>query len=122
MMATTKLLAITLAAICLAPSACAQAIGGYTFDANYTTLTAACSAAGSGTLVISKPWNSLTTATYACNMLFLAGGDLQPGSAQTVTISGAISAPTLKIFDISLGGSLVISGSLVVVPIQWFGG
>lgn len=91
-----------------------------TCDANYATIALACSAAGSGTLYVTRAWNGLATQTLACNMDFLSAGKLQPASGQTVTISGVIDAPLSQIFDVHLGGSISIASSVQGVPPQWF--
>src|SRR5208282_3478138 len=52
-----------------------------TCDANYATLALACTAAGSGTLYVTRTWNGLTTQILTCQMQFLTlGGKIQPAS------------------------------------------
>jgi hypothetical protein len=97
-----------------------------TCDANYGTLAAACTAAGVGTLYVTRAWNGLTTATYACAMNFLATGRLQTAApistvVQTVTLP-CPTAGNFQIFDLSLGGAVAFSSQCQTLPPwQWWG-
>lgn len=83
---------------------------GATCDANYGTLSAAFSAAGSGTIYITRVWNGQTTATYTAVPQFLGNNArIQPGSGQTVTLPCPVALATSRIFDISLGGSIAFN-------------
>lgn len=95
----------------------------FTIDSLYSTLSAACSAAGSGTLAITKNWTSTPSQTLSCNLWFLGGGKIQPASGQAVTISGAITATALfQIFDYSSGGTVSLTGAkLAQVYPEWWG-
>jgi hypothetical protein len=53
-------------------------------------------------------------------MLFLAQGMLKPGAGQTVTLTGSITAPLVRIFDLSSGGTVKPLGTKELCP-QWFG-
>lgn len=75
-----------------------------TCDANYATLALACSAAGVGTLYVTKAWNGTPTQALACQLQFLGGGKIQPGSGQTVTLPGNTLCPAYQqCYDESLG-------------------
>jgi hypothetical protein len=91
-----------------------------TCDVNYLTITAACTAAGNGTLYVTKPWASLTTQVFNCQMVFLATGRLQPASGQTVTFDAAL-AGLSTICDISAGGSCVILAPGGIQYPEWRG-
>lgn len=92
-----------------------------TCDANYATLPLACTAAGTGTLYVSRTWTGLTTQTLSCPMTFLATGILKPASGQTVTLSGVITAAsTQQIFDVSAGGTIAVTGGQTGYA-DWFG-
>lgn len=91
--------------------------GGYTYDANYTTLPLACNAATSGgTLVVSRAWTGIITQTFACKILFYGVGSIQPASGQTVTISGFDCPQTAQCFDASLGGTFVFPARSTITP------
>lgn len=94
---------------------------GTTCDASYATLALGCTAAGSGTLYVTRAWNSTPTQTLACQLQFLGNGKIQPGSGATVTITGTITASLSQIFDASLGTvALSSQGASPAYP-QWFG-
>lgn len=84
--------------------------GGYTYDANYTTLALACAAAGSGTLAVSVSWNSTPTQTLSCNLLFFGGGIIRVGANQTITLpltKSITSPPEQQVFDSSASGAII---------------
>lgn len=80
-------------------------------DANYTTLALGCTAAGAGTLYVTKAWNGLTTQTLSCNMVLFGNARIQPASGQTVTLAGTFDMPNFPVFDLSAGGTIVMSGA-----------
>jgi hypothetical protein len=82
---------------------------GYVYDTNYVTLASACTAAESGTLVISRNWDGLKTQTLSCNLMFAGGAKLQPARGQMLTISGGFNQVPFPVFDITAGGSVVNS-------------
>ena len=85
-----------------------------------STLQTLCATVGTGTLAITKHWNALTNQTIGCNISF-AGGVIQPASGNTVTISGAITAAPIQIFDTSLGGTISYTGPTTLFYPQWTG-
>lgn len=93
---------------------------GATCDASYNTLALACAAAGTGTLYVTKSWNGLATASYGCNIQFLANGIIKPASGQTVTLTGSISGSLTRHFDYSLG-TVAFTAKSIPFPVQWFG-
>lgn len=95
---------------------------GASCDASFATLALACSAAGSGTLYVTRVWNAVPTQTLACDLNFLGNGKIQPASGQIVTLAGGLSGDLTQHFDTSLAGpgSIVISKVDRVYP-QWFG-
>lgn len=93
---------------------------GYKSDADYSTFDAACSAAGSGTLAVSRRWENLEAGNFACNLLFLPGGVLQPAPKAKLTLRGAVAAPLDGIFDIARGGAILPENVPEIYP-QWFG-
>ncbi len=97
-----------------------QNLAGYIYDTDYPTFAAACTAAGSGTLVVTRVWKSLSNSNYGCNLTFPGTGMLQAGNGQTVTLSGTITAGAIQIFDISGGGAILATGAELLY-IQWFG-
>lgn len=104
--------AITVTDGCPTNSAC---------DAGYATLAAACAAAGTGTLYLTRTWSGLTTQTFACNIEALANGIIKPASGQTITLSKSISGSLTQHFDTSAGGIISITGTVESIPVQWFG-
>ena len=99
------------------------AAGGYVLDSLYATLAEACTAAGTGTLAITKAWNAVPTQTLSCKLWFLTLGKIQPASGAVVTIASTITAPAAQIFDYSASGTVSLSGAKLssgVLP-QWFG-
>lgn len=98
---------------------------GVTCDANYATLALACTAAGSGTLYVTKAWTGLATASYSCRMQFLSLGKLQPAANQTVTLAGTVSAPAeQQIFDATTnsGAIIALTSGIPTIYSQWWGG
>lgn len=93
-----------------------------TCDAGYDTLTHACTAAGTGTLYLTKTWSGLSTQSLACNVYALANGIIKPASGQTVTISGSFQGTLTQHFDLSAGSSAAVSvGTASAMYAQWFG-
>lgn len=79
---------------------------GVTCDANYATLGAAFTAAGTGTLYITKPWGAQLSANYSAPIQCMGNAKIQPASGQVVTFGGAILNPSpQQCFDTSLGGA-----------------
>lgn len=98
------------------------AAGGYVLDSLYTTLANACTAAGSGTLAITKVWTGTPTQTLTCKLLFLGDGRIQPASGQTITLPANTGCPLdQQCYDISLGGTIAFSSppSNPVSFVQW---
>lgn len=92
-----------------------------TCDANYPTLALACSAAGVGTLYVTKAWNGTPTQTLACQLQFLGGGKIQPASGATVTMK-CPSAGQFQVFDISLSTEIAFSSACASAPpVTWWG-
>jgi hypothetical protein len=99
----------------------AQTPGGYIYDTGHPTLALACADAGSGTLIVSRSWNSLATATYACDIVFTGAGKIQPATGQTLTLTGNVTCPATKqCFDHSAGGSVVPARNQSVY-VEWWG-
>lgn len=94
---------------------------GATCDASFATLPLACTAAGSGTLYLTRNWNGLTTQTLACNIQALANGIIKPASGQTVTLSKSFSGTLTQHFDYSSGGSVALTGPVPMFYPEWFG-
>lgn len=57
--------------------------------------------------------------TFASPLVF-EGGILKPANGQTVTVSGTVSAPPVQVFDLSVGGDIVMSFPQDVFP-EWMG-
>ena len=97
--------------------------GLFIVDQLYSTVGAACTAAAAATatLILTKAWTGMTSQTLGCNIQAYNGGSLQPASGQTVTISGSITAPLVQIFDLSLGGSVAITGRIAQFYTEWWG-
>jgi len=96
--------------------------GPATCDVNYQTLAAACTAAGTGTLFITRTWSALTTQTLACNIETLANGIIKPASGQTVTLSGSFDGSLTQHFDLSAGGAILVTNAVTkALEAQWFG-
>jgi hypothetical protein len=80
-----------------------------TCDAAYDTFPHACSAAGIGTLYVTKAWTGLATATFACNIAGNYGGTLGAASAAVLTFTGIVGVPPgQQLFNISAGGGAAI--------------
>lgn len=95
---------------------------GVTCDQIYQTLAAACTAAGTGTLYLTRTWSGLTTQTLACNIYALANGIIAPAANQTVTISGTFDGTITQHFSLTQSGSAVrFTGSTDSLTAQWFG-
>lgn len=62
--------------------------GGYTLDSLYTTLAQACTAAGTGTLGITRAWNATPSQTLGCSLWFLGDGKIQTATGATVIFGG----------------------------------
>lgn len=87
------------------------------------TLANFCTAAGLGTLAITRAWNAMNTQTVACKTLQFNGGIFQPAAGKVVTIAGSVIAGRNKIFDTSLGGpgSITFAPPSSTVSASWFG-
>lgn len=98
--------------------------GGYTLDSLYTNLSAAVTAAGSGTLAITKAWNATPTQSLAtANVLFLGNGKIQPSNGAVVTFGKITAVSNQQIFDVSLSGAtgIVFSQTPAQTYPEWFG-
>lgn len=91
-----------------------------TCDANYATIKLADTAAGSGSLYCTRAWNGLTTETLSSAIIALAGCKLQPASGQSVTLTTPPTFGLQQVFDIHLGGTIVLPSTIQNVPPQWF--
>jgi hypothetical protein len=99
------------------------ALNTYLLDKGYNTFANACAAAaGQGkTLLVTQAWGVPATVTCAAPLWFLAGGIVKPAAAQTLTLSGTLTAPpTQNIFDITAAGIVLFSASPGPVYPQWF--
>lgn len=95
---------------------------GVVCDASYGTLAAAFTAAGSGTLYITRAWNGQTNATYTAIPLFYGkNAVIQVASGNTVTIPcPTVTGGAVQVFDTHLGGHVAIPASCPAFP-QWWG-
>ena len=108
------------------PTTVAAALNSaFLYDIGYSTFALACAAAVSNakTLAVTKTWTNVPTQTCAANLWFPSGsgGSIQPASAAVVTISKSIAAAPFAIFDYSAGGTVVLSGPIPVISVEWFG-
>lgn len=97
---------------------------GFTLDSLYTALSNACSAAGTGTLLITKIWAATPTQSFPCKMQFMGGGQIAWSTNATLTWSAgaAITAPaTQQIFDMTAPGAAISLPSAQNVSFPWFG-
>lgn len=95
---------------------------GATCDANYSSLAAACMAAGSGTLYVTRAWNATPTQNL-CKSQFLGTGKISMAGSAVLTVTGTMTAPpSQQIFDLSASGSAVYfaAGATVRAYPQWF--
>tara|TARA_R110000822_G_scaffold3867_2_gene16463 strand:- start:2135 stop:4075 length:1941 start_codon:yes stop_codon:yes gene_type:complete len=92
-------------------------------DAGASTFAIACARGSSGaTVSITTAWLNVPTQSCSANLAF-NGGSIQPASGAVVTLTGAITAAAVKIFDYAAGGTVSLSNaglSLGVLP-QWWG-
>lgn len=88
------------------------------------SLAAQCTSAATAkaTLVFSAPVLAIPTTTCNANIAFVSNGQLQPASAAVFIETASITAPPVKIFDYSLGGTISITYPPSKAPIQWWGG
>lgn len=97
--------------------------GGYTFDSLYSTLAQACTAAGTGTLAITRAWNSTPSQTLACSVWFLGGGKIQTSASATVAFTGTVRCPDYqRCIDTTTNASGAVTFSnppYNVNPVQW---
>ncbi len=97
---------------------------GGTCDANYQTLAAACTAAGAGTLYVTRNWPATPTQSLACALTFLGNGRITTASSAVVTITGTLTAPSgQRIFNTSASSSSILfsGGNVLAVSPQWWG-
>lgn len=102
------------------------ALNRFLLDIGYNSFASACGAAtGQGkTLAVTQGWNVPATVTCAANLWFLTGGKLTIATAQALTLTGTIAAPSgAQIFDASTNAGAVV---LFPTPKQdtwtnWFG-
>ena len=66
---------------------------GTVCDANYDTLALACTAAGSGTLYITRVWNATPTQSLGCGLTFLGNGKIVAATSATVAFTGNVTCP-----------------------------
>ena len=59
--------------------------------------------------------------TIAPSLVFLTGAILKPAAGVTITLSSQFTAPASQIFDLSLGGSVVITPNIGTVRAEWWG-
>lgn len=59
--------------------------------------------------------------TIATNLRFASGAVLKPASGATITLSAAFVAPQTKIFDLSLGGAVILGAAAPIVFAEWWG-
>ncbi len=88
----------------------------------YASFSSACtSATGNGLpLLPVKTWTAVPSQTCSAPINFYSGGVIQPAAGQTITITGKVTAPPTMIFDLSLGGQVVLNGSAVGASPQWW--
>lgn len=106
------------------PSPVAVTLQGLLLSYGYSSLAQACSAAVSTnqTLLISSAWTAVPTQTCNAATFWTVGGSVQPGSGQTVSFSGPLAAPeSLKIFDLSAGGTIGHKLNAPQISPIWFG-
>lgn len=87
--------------------------GGYTLDSLYTSLSDACTAAGSGTLAITKVWNATPTQSMVCSLWYLGNGKIVMSVSAVLTVNGTITAPPGQwAFDstTNAGASVIVTG------------
>ena len=91
-------------------------------DAGAATFAVACArGSGGATVSVTKAWLNVPAQSCSANLAF-NGGSIQPGSGAVVTLTGAVTAAAVKIFDYSAGGTVVMTGATVgQVVTQWFG-
>lgn len=96
----------------------------FLYDLGFSSATAACASAKTIAVTQQALWNSLSTMTCPAALWFPTGAGvaIKPATGQTFTITGTITAPPAKIFDLSAGGTVLFSSSAAsfVVP-QWWG-
>jgi hypothetical protein len=98
--------------------------GGYTLDSLYGTLAQACTAAGSGTLAVTRAWTGTPTQSLGCALQFFGDGLITTATGATVTITGTISAPAnQQIFNTAASGSRIVLGPNAAVQVfpEWWG-
>lgn len=75
---------------------------GATCDANYATLALGCTAAGSGTLYVTRAWNNTPTQSLSCGIVNLGNGKIQAAAGSVVTFGGTVSCASYQqCFDMS---------------------
>src|SRR3569833_344436 len=95
---------------------------GFVADTDFPSLAAACSAAKTATLLISKTWSSLPSEKLSCNIYAAGGGVLQPAEGNTLKIAGSFEGNLSRHFDLSGQGSVdLTAASIAYIYPQWFG-
>lgn len=62
------------------------------------------------------------TSITLANVMLLVGAVLKPAAGVVITLDGALNAPLAKIFDTSLGGTIVIAASsCIIARPEWWG-
>lgn len=95
--------------------------GGYTLDSLYATLALACTAAGSGTLAVTKVWTATPTQSLAaCQLAFYGLGRIQTALGATVTMGKFSALPSQYVFDTTtLGGTITVPASTTAYLNWW---
>jgi hypothetical protein len=63
---------------------------GFILDANYSSLSSACTAASAltQTLIVTRTWSNLLTRTYSCNLFFFGGREAQARQRSSSYVHG----------------------------------
>ncbi len=73
------------------------------------------------TVVLSEAWLSVPTQSCAMNIRAVKGGSIQPGSGQTVSLTGSFAGDMTQHFDLSAGGSVSLAGPTGNFLPEWWG-
>lgn len=86
---------------------------------------AAAVAAGSSLILEAGTYKINSAITFAAPLVFQPGTVLKPANGVTITLAKHFEAPMRQIFDLSLGGVIVLpdylGGGQCVVPAEWWG-
>ena len=99
---------------------------GFLYSSGYTTLALGCAAANanSRTLAIVATIANSPTQSLNCNIWFPSGvgAMIQPASGAMLTLTGAVTADAVKIFDYSAGGTVNLASAKVAAHLpEWYG-